>query len=354
MLHSDDAPPLVTVVHVPREGYSLSRRSLESVLEHTQEVPHELLILDAGSPPEIAQALAEAARGVPGAEVLRFEALLTPNELRNEAIRRCRTRYLAFVDNDAIVSPGWLPPLLRSAEAHSDAWAVGPTILIGELDEGLIHLAGGDGRVIEEDGRRRYSYLAQHYSGERLADVADQLRSGPCTCLEFHTLLVRRDAFDEVGLLDEGLMSFVECDDFCMKVTAAGGQIYFEPESTVTYLPPREGMTRADLEFFLLRWSDEWNERSLQTFMKTWELDEDDAWIRHARSWPKQHRRYALRHLAWPLGRLAGIIQYRLWHRLGDGLANWIEGRIDRRVRATRARALGGRASWQGGENLES
>jgi len=334
--------PSVTIVHVPREGYGQTRRSLESVLEHSRDVPHELLILDAASPPDLARHLSETASAAEHRELVRFEHIPTPNELRNEAVRRCDTRYLVFVDNDAIVSPGWLAPLLRAAEEH-EAWVVAPTVLIGEIDAGVIHLAGGDCRVTEKGEQRHYSYIEQHYCNERLEDVGDRLAPGPCTCVEFHCVLVRRDVFEKIGLLDERLMSFVECDDFCLKVTKAGGSIHFEPASVTTYLPPTGAMTREDLEFFLLRWSDEWNERSLEAFIETWKLTPEDPWIQHARAWPKLHRRYASSRLAWPLGRLAGIIQYRAWYALGDGLANWLERRVTREVVERRRAALRGR-----------
>ena len=154
--------------------------------------------------------------------MLRFEYILTPNELRNEAVRRIDTPYIVFFDNDTVASPGWLPPLLKAAK-DQNAWVVGPTVLIGELEEGLIHLAGGDCGITEENGKRHFSYLQQHFSDRRLAEVRDQLVPGPCTCIEFHCMLVRRDAFDRCGPLDERMMSFVECDDFSMKVTKAAG-----------------------------------------------------------------------------------------------------------------------------------
>lgn len=332
----------LTIVQVPRERYGATERSLESIVRHSGEVPYKLLILDADSPPAVAAYLRTRAASLEDTELLRFDFAMTPNELRNEAIQRLDTPYVVFVDNDAIVTAGWLAPLLRAAREH-DAWVVGPTMLIGEPETGRIHLAGGDCEIVEREGSRRYSYLQQHFCGRTLSEVGNELRKGPCTCIEFHCMLVAKQAFDRLGLLDEGCMSFVECDAFCLDVVAAGGTIYFEPESVVTYVPPRESLAGADLAYFLLRWSDDWNERSLATFLAKYDLDPADSWADHARSWPKQHRRHALRFVAPPFGRFCELVQYKVSRRLGDRLANALEDRSTREVRARRAAGLAAR-----------
>lgn len=334
----------VTIVHVPRERYGETRASLDSILRNTEGVPYKLLILDAASPPAVAEHLRAVAAEGENRELLRFDFIMTPNELRNEAIKRLDTPYVAFVDNDAHVAPGWLPPLLRAAK-EKDAWVVAPVMLIGELDTGTIHIAGGDCAIVEEDGERRYSYLQQHFVGRELPEVRDQLEAGPCTLLEFHVMLVAKKAFDRLGPLDERLMSFCECDSFSMDVHEAGGLIWFEPESVATYVPPRRAVSREDMEYVVLRWSDEWNRRSLDAFTEARKISHADPWLAHAESWPKIHRRYGLKYVMWPLGRIAELIQYKVWFGLGDWLGSRVEALFTRRVRRARAQGLKARSA---------
>ncbi len=75
--------PEVTTVHVPREHYSTTKTRLESIIKHTQNVKYELLILDAGSPPEIELYLRSVANNSPNCRLIRLDYILTPNELRN-------------------------------------------------------------------------------------------------------------------------------------------------------------------------------------------------------------------------------------------------------------------------------
>ena len=48
---------------------------------------------------------------------------------RNEAIRLCETRYLAFIDDDAIPCEGWVKSILEAFEANSPAVVGGPISL---------------------------------------------------------------------------------------------------------------------------------------------------------------------------------------------------------------------------------
>src|SRR5579884_1218656 len=104
----------VTIVVTPREQFSKVKRSLDSVLEHTDSsVP--LIYVDANSPPPAARYIREKAMRH-GFSVLRTKRYLCANEARNLAMPHVKTKYVAFVDNDVEVSPGWLSALLACAE----------------------------------------------------------------------------------------------------------------------------------------------------------------------------------------------------------------------------------------------
>jgi hypothetical protein len=120
-------------------------------------------------------------------------------------------------------------------------------------------------------------------------------------CAEFHCMLVRTDDFRRMGGLDERLLSTRENLDFCMAIAAAGGTVYVEPRSRITYLPPKP-MALADVPYFALRWSDAWDLASFQHFRSKWRL-EDDAYF---------HRQY--RHLGW---RRRGLM-------MRGGLLRWL------------------------------
>ncbi|HEV2038006.1 MAG TPA: hypothetical protein VGQ96_05300, partial [Candidatus Eremiobacteraceae bacterium] len=193
----------------------------------------------------------------------------------------------------------WLDRLIACAE-ETEAWAVGPLYLIDDPAKQIIHTAGADLRIVEEDGRRR---LSEHhrFSYQPVAKVRQQLVRQPIDLVEFHCMVVRRDVFDRLGPLDEQLISFLDHVDFCLDIADAGGVVYTEPAAVVTHLAPPP-FAMSDLPCFLLRWSDAWMEPSIRRFAEKRRLslsDEDfDA-----------HRRFRDSHRMRLLGRTRGAVR---------------------------------------------
>jgi hypothetical protein len=76
---------LVTIVVSPRERFSVSARSLDSIYEHT-DAPFDLVYVDGGSPRHVRDHLARAA-SERGFTLIGSESFLSPNHARNRALR---------------------------------------------------------------------------------------------------------------------------------------------------------------------------------------------------------------------------------------------------------------------------
>ena len=266
-----DASPEVTLVVVPRERFSCTRASLESLYEHTS-IPFELVYVDGNSPPAT-QAYLEAQSRAHGFSIVRTEHYLSPNNARNIGLSQVKTPYLVFVDNDIVVSPGWLAALLTCAK-ETGAAVVGPLMCQDEPVHETIHFAGGESHVwVDKLGRRRLREK-MYKQGKRVEDVLPELTRTPTELAEFHCVLIKRAVFEQLGALDEGMVNTKEHLDFCMSVAALGESVYFEPDAVVTYVPGPP-LEPADLTFYMLRWSDEWTLKSLHHFRDKWDVVED-------------------------------------------------------------------------------
>lgn len=283
--------PKVTIVVSPRERFSYTRESLESLYEHT-ETPFSLIYVDGNSPAMIQQYL-EVQAQAKGFQLLRTETFLAPNEARNLALDLVETEYVLFIDNDVVVTPGWLDRLLECA-AETKASVVCPLTCIGNPLHETIHLAGGEARIVLEQkpGKtkvKRKVHEKHHFVNRPVAEVREQLHRNQCEFAEFHCMLVRTEIFLRTGKLDEALLSTREHIDFCMSVTQTGGTIYCEPASVVTYVPGP--LQWSDFMFFMLRWSDAWEVASLEHFRSKWELTEDKYFKkRYSRLGQRRHQ----------------------------------------------------------------
>ncbi len=268
--------PNVTIVVSPRERFSYTQLSLESIYACTQ-VPFTLIYVDANSPPPVRDYLAAQAIQK-GFELVRIDHFLTPNQARNIGLERINTSYIVFIDNDVVVSPGWLGALMQCA-AETGAAIVGPLTCENEPVHEVIHFANGEARVIIDVKGRRRLREKMCRQGQRITQVAHKLHRTPAELVEFHCMLVYRNVFEQLGPLDEGFFNTKEHVDLCLGVTQAGMKIYFEPTSVITYVP---GMnwTWADLHFYMLRWSDAWEKASLAHLKDKWNLS-DDIYFSH-------------------------------------------------------------------------
>lgn len=328
--------PELTIVVVPRERFSVAELSLRTLLAATPP-PFRLVYVDAGSPPPVRRAIEGLSRQR-GFELLRHDGFLSPNEARNLGLRAASGRYVVFVDNDVLVSEGWLDALLDCAE-QTGGGIVGPLYLHGHPSRGKIHMAGGDARIEERDGRRvlRESH---RLSVGRVSEVGPSLRREPTEAAEFHCMLVRRSLFDRIGPLDEGLLSLHEHVDLCLLARQAGASVWFEPRSVVAYvLPPP--VRASDLGYYVLRWSRDWNRRSVRRLAAKWRLDEGDEEIGRTLAWADTQRKLALGRVVRRLGRPFGANDDNWVANACDRVLEWLIARPAERRRAALRPARG-------------
>jgi glycosyltransferase involved in cell wall biosynthesis len=319
---------LATIAVIPRERFSFTQEALERLYAVTQP-PFRLVYVDGGSPRHIRDYLKTQAQKH-GFDLIRTDHYLSPNEARNLAARAVGTKYVVFIDNDVLVTPGWLDALVACAE-ETGAWVVGPLYCIGPPELETVHMAGGVCHVLEEAGRRRL--VDRHrLVGKRWADIRASVTREAVELVEFHCMLVRMEVFETVGPLDEDLLSVHEHLDLCMTIRQAGGSIYFEPATAVTWMAPPP-LAWSDLPFFLRRWSELWNRASLEHFDQKWALNEDERRLVQL-AWVTDYRQAALRLpvstlrlrrlLGWRLGGVAGRrVVIPVEQTLTDLLAPW-------------------------------
>jgi GT2 family glycosyltransferase len=326
--------PRVTIVCVPRDHFSDVPESLESIFANTSE-PFDLIYVDGGSPAPIARYLSEqaAARRF---RLIRTEHYLSPNRARNLGAASVTSPYMVFIDNDVVVAPDWLPPLVACAD-RTGAAVVSPLNFEQRPLHTIVHFAGGKAHVdvVEKDGR------SERHIVDKIIKKRFPKESAPTECAEFHCMLVRTDASRAVGGLDERLLSTRENLDFCMALREAGHEVWFEPASRITYLPPME-MRLADVPFFALRWSDEWDMASFRHFKAKWRLADDAYFAREYRNLGWRRRNLMMR-----AGLLGWLPSWKL-RIAGERVLRPLERRINRTISARYAARHLGPEGWPG------
>ncbi|GEM_PF-3406857 len=201
-------PPLTSIILLTRNNLEYTQKCLESIRRYTPE-PHEIIVVDNGSTDGTVEFLGQE-KGV--TLVQNGENLGFPLG-NNRGIREAKGNYLLFLNNDTIVTEGWLRRLIACAESDPRVGIVGPC---SNYVAGLQIVP----QVPYGEDMDKMQEFARAWSLERAGKWENVGRViGFC-------MLVKREVIEAIGGFDLyfGLGNF-EDDDFCIRAQLAGFRI---------------------------------------------------------------------------------------------------------------------------------
>ena len=271
--------PTATVVVVCRDRWSLAPETLHTLVART-DPRHRIVVVDARAPRAVGAAFDRLA-SVDRVCVVRRERFLAGNEARNVGADGATTDWVAFVENDVVLSDGWLDALLAVGE-RTGAASVYPAFLEPADPEPVVHGLGAELEIGGPDGHRVVRER-QHCLRRRWSEVAATVEPVPRIQAEPHVIAVRRAFLDELGGFDEALLGWFDHTDLALHHLRAGAESWLAPDATCLYRSPPP-VSWSDLPAFSLRWGRDWFDRSLRHLCTKWGLDASDhEWESHAR-----------------------------------------------------------------------
>jgi len=149
----------------------------------------------------------------------------------NVAIRQTTGRYIALVNPDVIVFPGCLDALADFLDKNPKVGNVGPRVLNPDMS-------------MQSTCRRFPSLWNNFCSATRLESTFKGIpffagehmfyfahdRTLAVDVLVGCFSMIRRETFDQVGLLDEGLFMYGDDVDWCRRARNGGWQVVFHPD----------------------------------------------------------------------------------------------------------------------------
>lgn len=208
-----------------------AKRYLELCLESLAEAPPrrstEILVVDNASSDGTAEMVETR---FPHVTLIRSAENLGFSRGNNVAIRQCQGRYIALVNPDVIVLPGCLDALADFLDRNPSVGNVGPRVLNPD-------------RTLQSSCRRfptlwnnfcSASGLATAFPSSRLFAGEHMLYFGYDQTARVNVLvgcfsMIRRETFDEVGLLDDDLFMYGDDVDWCRRAWNAGWEVVFHP-----------------------------------------------------------------------------------------------------------------------------
>lgn len=214
--------------------------SLVSIVKADNKTSFEIIVSDNNSSDGTFEMLAEE---FPGINVIRNSRNEGFSKPANLAIKASRGKYILLLNPDTLVHGNALDAMKQFLDAHSKVGIVGPKILNrngtlqkqcrrseGRPWDAFCHLSGLE--LLFPHNPRFTGYLMNHLDENEIHEV--QAVSGAC-------MLVRREVFNQVGLLDEHYFAYQEDSDLCYRARQTGWEVYYLPEARVTHYGGRGG-----------------------------------------------------------------------------------------------------------------
>ena len=224
-----------------------------------EQIPFEVIVVNNGSTDKTPDLLSSWSRSHVNARVVCFRRNLGFARACNEGARLARGRYLVFLNNDTLPTPGWLENMLALAVKDDQIGIVGCRLL---FPNGRIQHIG-----IAFDEKKNPRHIYRGFSTDIApAKVCREYQAVTGACL-----LVERELYWAVGGMDEAFHNSYEDLDLCLKVRSRGHRILVCPDSVVYHF---EGMSEGrgggdfrNIALFKARW-----ENSIDCDNNRWNL----------------------------------------------------------------------------------
>lgn len=209
--------PVVSIIILTFNALEFTRKCIDSIMKHTS-AHYEIVFVDNASSDGTVEYLTEMC------ENNDHFSLIRNNENRgfaignNQGVKAAKGKYVLLLNNDVLVSHGWLSSMVEALEKHDKIGMVGP----------MTNSISGLQRIINisydvDTGFEPFASQVRHTNAGNLT---------PRRRIAGFAMLMEKHLYDDVGGFDESFGSGnFEDDDFCLRVRARGKAIMVD-EST--------------------------------------------------------------------------------------------------------------------------
>lgn len=200
--------PRVSVIILTFNNLGLTRACIDSVLKRSDYPNLEVIVVDNASTDGTPAYLEEFGRQHPEIRVVLNSENLGFAAGNNVGLSIATGDYLVVLNNDTVVTPGWVLTLLRHFEREPSLGLLGP--VTGNIgNEARIEISYPD---IAHMPATALNYTLAHM-GERY----------PMKSVAFFCTVLPRSTYERCGAISEDYgLGFFEDDDYCRKVEAEG------------------------------------------------------------------------------------------------------------------------------------
>jgi GT2 family glycosyltransferase len=247
----------LSIVIVNYNTCKLLRDCLHSVYASRLALSYEVIVVDNGSPDDSADMVRHE---FPQAKLIVSATNGGYAYANNLGLRQAQGEYLLLLNPDTVLPPTALQGMLDFMEQHPEAGVAGPKLVLadGSLDRACRRsfptLAVSFYRLIGLSRRYPKSPRFNRYNLGYLDP--DELTEVDSVVGAF--MLIRREALEQAGLLDERFFAYGEDIDLCYRIKVDHDwKVYYNPAVVVTHYKSQSMKQRAlpmTVQFYRAMW----------------------------------------------------------------------------------------------------
>jgi GT2 family glycosyltransferase len=218
---TDSEGPLASIIIVNYNGRSLLADCVQSVRRYTSS--YEIIVVDNASRDDSVDMVEPG----PDLRVIRLAKNTGFASASNIGIKASKSRNIVFLNSDTIVAPSWLDKLISVTKRYQKVGIVNPKLV----------RPGGRPWTLDSTGHVYFYGAGLVYSrGHNEPDSGQFDKFAELISCGFACVLIKREVFEQVGLLDERMLFYYEDVDFGIRARIAGWRILYCPESVVYHV----------------------------------------------------------------------------------------------------------------------
>ena len=227
--------PRVSVVIVNWKTPELLARCLQSIKLEPQADDFEVWVVDNNSGDNSVEMLKS---GFPYVRLIENKDNLGFSKACNQAIPESLGEYVLLLNPDTEVKDGAIGKLSDYLAEHPECGAVGPKVL---NTDGTLQLACRRSFPSVKAAFFRVTYLSRLFPKNKTLSEYNLTFQDPDKTVEVDALsgscmMVRRQAIDKIGLLDEDIFMFGEDIDWCWRIKQAGWSVFYLPSAVIYHV----------------------------------------------------------------------------------------------------------------------
>lgn len=251
-------PPLVSIIVLTRDKYSLLHQCIESILQLTTYENYEILIVDNDSTDIQTLDYLKKLENHANIRIYRDPQPFNYSALTNNAVKYAKGSFLCFLNNDIqVISPDWLNEMCSLALQPSIG-AVGAALFYPNetLQHGGIIVGGGG---IASHAHRKFPRKDPGYMSRKASRSNFSAVTAAC-------MVVKTDVFQKMGGLNEQDLKIAFNDvDFCLRLIEAGYRNVWTPYAELYHhesasrgldtTPEKKARFLKEMDYMQKRWA---------------------------------------------------------------------------------------------------